>query len=103
MTGPKQNILMFYIKIEHKSSCGTKIFYYLCKILFIIILLKCFFEVLKILQTCFFEYLDNAWSCPSITIVSTSRNFDAQSAEIDLYETLIFICMQKKSTLSLTY
>ena len=33
---------IFCITTEHKSSCKTKIFYYKCKILFIIFLLKSF-------------------------------------------------------------
>ena len=31
MTGPPQNLLMFCITIEHKSSCNTKIFCSTCK------------------------------------------------------------------------
>ena len=43
---------MFCITIEHKSSSGIKIFYYMCKILFVIFLLKTFMAnfFLKILQ-----------------------------------------------------
>ena len=33
-----------------------------------------------------------------ITIVSPCRNYDAQNVEINLKETLMFICMQKKTS-----
>ena len=32
-----------------------------------------FWGIVKILQTCYFEYFENAWSCPSIMIVSPCR------------------------------
>ena len=44
----------------------------------------------------YFEYFENAWSCPSIMTVSPYRKLcDGQNAEINLLETLMFICMQK--------
>ena len=67
------------LTIEHKNSCGTKVLYLNCKTLFIIILLKSFmanfffWDIVKILQAFHFEYFVNAWSCPSIMIVSPCR------------------------------
>ena len=52
-----------------------------------------FWDIVKILQTCYFDYFENVWACPSIWHHLVG-NFDVQSVEMNLQETL-FICMQK--------
>ena len=58
-----------------------------------------FWDIVKILQTCYFEYFRNAWSSSSIMIVLPCQYF-AQSIEINLQETFMFIYMEKINFLS---
>ena len=60
-----------------------------------------FLRYCKNIANCYFEYFENAWSCPSIMVISTCRMIDTKVLK-STYIKLWCLCTCKKLTSSIT-